>query len=149
MVGHFKGWKWHASVMFTLFIGASAIGLWLNLSQWLILFGVVGTTSAWDLDHFSQRIKYAGLVVDRPKLEKCHIERLLVVNFFGQFLGSIALTVKIKLGFGAALLLAMIAVIGLSRVMIFLKGKIGTPLGYPYAGDRTTSKGRINLKNNP
>ncbi len=149
IVGHFKGWKWQASVMFTLFIGASAIGLWLNLSQWLILLGVVGTISAWDLDHFSQRIKYAGLVVEKSKLEKCHIERLLVVNFFGLFLGSIALTLKIKLGFGAALLLAMIAVLGLNRVMIFLKGKTGTLLGYPHAEDRTTSKGRGKLRNNP
>jgi hypothetical protein len=149
MVGHFKGWKWQASVMFVLFIGVSAIGLWLNLSPWLILLGVIGTTSAWDLDHFRQRIKCAGLVAERPELEKCHIQRLFVVNLFGLFLGSIALTVKFKLGFGAVLLLAMIAVMSLSRVMIFLKRKIGIFLEYPNVGDRTTSKGGINLGNNP
>lgn len=123
MVGYLKGWKWQASVMFTLFIGASAIGLWLNLSQWLILLSVVGAISAWDLDHFTQRMRYAGLVVERPNLEKYHIKRLLVVNLFGLFLSVIALNVEVKLGFGAILLLGMIAVLGLNQVIIFLKGK--------------------------
>jgi hypothetical protein len=123
MVGYLKGWKWQASVMFTLFIGASAIGLWLNLSQWLILLSMVGAISAWDLDHFTQRMRYAGLVVERPNLEKYHIKRLLVVNLFGLFLSVIALNVEVKLGFGTILLLGMIAVLGLNQVIIFLKGK--------------------------
>ena len=123
MVGYLKGWKWQASVMFTLFIGASAIGLWLNLSQWLILLSMVGTISAWDLDHFTQRMRYAGLVVERPNLEKYHIKRLFVVNFFGLFLSVIALNVEVKIGFGTILLLGMIAVLGLNQVIIFLKGK--------------------------
>ena len=123
MVGYLKGWKWQASVMFTLFIGASAIGLWLNLSQWSILLSMVGTISAWDLDHFTQRMRYAGLVVERPNLEKYHIKRLFVVNFFGLSLSVIALNVEVKLGFGTILLLGMIAVLGLSQVIIFLKGK--------------------------
>jgi hypothetical protein len=123
MIGYLKGWKWQASVMFTLFIGASAIGLWLNLSQWLILLSMVGAISAWDLDHFTQRLRYAGLVVERPNLEKYHIKRLFVVNFFGLFLSVIALYVEVKLGFGTILLLGMIAVLGLNQVIIFLKGK--------------------------
>jgi len=123
LVGYLKGWKWQASVMFTLFIGASAIGLWLNLSQWLILLSMVGTISAWDLDHFTQRMRYAELVVERPNLEKYHIKRLFVVNFFGLFLSVIALNVEVKLGFGTILLLGMIAVLGLNQVIIFLKGK--------------------------
>ena len=123
MVGYLKGWKWQASVMFTLFIGASAIGLWLNLSQWLILLSMVGAISAWDLDHFTQRMRYAGLVVERTNLEKYHIKRLFFVNFFGLFLSVIALNVEVKLGFGTILLLGMIAVLGLNQVIIFLKGK--------------------------
>ncbi len=123
MVGYIKGWKWQASVMFTLFIGASAIGLWLNLSQWSILLSMVGTISAWDLDHFTQRMRYAGLVVERTNLEKYHIKRLFVVNFFGLFLSLITLNIEVKLGFGTILLLGMIAVLGLNQVIIFLKGK--------------------------
>ena len=123
MVGYLKGWKWQTPVMFTLFIGASAIGLWLNLSQWLILLSMAGAISAWDLDHFTQRMRYAGLVVERPNLEKYHIKRLLVVNLFGLLLSVIALNVQVKLGFGAILLLGMIAVLGLNQVIIFLKGK--------------------------
>ncbi len=123
LVGYLKGWKWQASVMFTLFIGASAIGLWLNLSQWLILLSMVGAISAWDLDHFTQRLRYAGLVVERPNLEKYHIKRLFVVNFFGLLLSLITFNIEVKLGFGAILLLIMIAVLGLNQVIIFLKGK--------------------------
>jgi len=123
MIGYLKGWKWQASVMFTLFLGASAIGLWLNLSQWLILLSMVGAISAWDLDHFTQRMRYAGLVVERPNLEKYHIKRLFAVIFFGLFLSVIALNVEVKLGFGTILLLGMVAVLSLNQVIIFLKGK--------------------------
>jgi hypothetical protein len=123
MVGYLKGWKWQASVMFTLFLGASAIGLWLNLSQWLIVLSMVGAISTWDLDHFTQRMRYAGLVSERPNLEKYHIRRLFVVIIFGLFLSLIALNLEVKLGFGTILLLGMIAVLGLSQVITFLKGK--------------------------
>ena len=123
MVGYLKGWKWQASVMFTLFLGASAIGLWLNLPQWLILLSMVGAISAWDLDHFTQRLRYARLVEERFNLEKYHIKRLFVVNLFSLFLSVIAFNVEVKLGFGAILLLGMIAVLGLNQVIIFLKGK--------------------------
>jgi hypothetical protein len=125
MVGYLKGWKWQASVMFTLFLGVSVIGLWLNLSQWLILFSMVGAISAWDLDHFTQHMRYVGMVMERPSLEKYHIKRLFVVNIFGLSLSVIALNVEIKLGFGAILLLGMFAVLGLNQVIVFLKGKSG------------------------
>jgi hypothetical protein len=123
MVGYLKGCKWQASVMFTLFLGASAIGLWLNLPRWLILLSMVGAISAWDLDHFTQRLRYARLVEERFNLEKYHIKRLFIVNLFSLFLSVIAFNVEVKLGFGAILLLGMIAVLGLNQVIIFLKGK--------------------------
>ena len=121
MVGYLKDWKCQASVMFTLFIGASAIGLWLNLPQWLILLSMVGVISAWDLDHFTQRLRYAGLVEERFNLEKYHIKRLFIVNLLSLLLSVIAFNVEVKLGFGAILLLGMIAVLGLNQVIFFFK----------------------------
>ena len=123
IVGSARGWKWQPSVMITLFIGASVIGLWLKLSQWLILFSMVGAISAWVLDHFTQRMRNAGLVVERPDLEKYHIKRLFIVNVLGILLSFITLNVEIKLGFGAMLLLGFVAVLCLNQVIIFLKGK--------------------------
>ena len=123
IVGSARGWKWQPSVMLPFFIGASAIGLWLKLSQWLILLSMVGAISAWDLDHFTQRMRNAGLVVEKPNLEKYHIKRLFVVNLLGLFLSLITLNVEIKLGFGAMLLLGFVAVLGLNQVIIFFKGK--------------------------
>ena len=123
IIGYLKNWKWQASVMFTLFLGASTAGLWLNLPQWAILLSMVGVISAWDLDHFTQRLRYAGLVEERFNLEKYHIKRLFIVNLLSLLLSVIAFNVKVKLGFGAILLLGMIAVLSLNQVIIFLKGK--------------------------
>ena len=121
MIGYSKGWKWPASVIFTLLLGASAIGIWLNLSRWCILLGVIGALCAWDLDHFAQRIRYAGRVMEKRKLERHHIRRLLVVSIIGLLCGTLALKIKIELNFSAVFLFGLIAVLGLRSVIIYLK----------------------------
>jgi hypothetical protein len=52
-----------------------------------------------------------------PELERRHLQRLLLVALLGLLLGAIALRIEITLGFGAALLLALLAVLALSRAI--------------------------------
>jgi hypothetical protein len=86
-----------------------------------MLVGVVAALAAWDLDCFVWRMRAAGRVEDAGFLEQHHLQRLLTVSGAGLILGAVALSLRIRLGFAAAFLLAFLAVLGLSRVIGFLQ----------------------------
>ncbi len=121
LLGRWRGWGWMASVGLTFFVGAAAVGLWLNVGPGWTLLGVVAALSAWDLDHFVHRLERVGRVEDARYLERRHLERLLIVDGLGLLLGAVALRVKVEFGFGVALLLGLMAVLGLSQVIGFLR----------------------------
>jgi hypothetical protein len=109
-----------ASVALVFFVGAAAVGLWLDLGDVWMLLGVVAALSAWDLDRFAQRQRNVGRVENVQQLERRHLRRLLIVDGLGLLLAA-AGGLKIKVSFGAALLLALLAVLGLSRAVGFLR----------------------------
>lgn len=119
--GRWLGWGWVASVGLALWIAAAAVGLWVGLGAGWMLVGVVAALSAWDLDHFIQRLGAAGRVEHDVAMERAHLGRLLAVDAAGLALGGLALTVRVRLGFGLALVLALVAVWGLSRAVRFLQ----------------------------
>jgi hypothetical protein len=114
-------WGWTASWALAFFTGAAAVGLWLGLGAGWMLAGVVAALSAWDLDHFAQRLKRAGWVEGTCALEHRHLRRLLAVDGLGFLLGAVALGIRIPFGFGVALVLGLLAMWGLSRAVGFLR----------------------------
>jgi hypothetical protein len=110
-----------ASVALVLLIGAAAIGLWSGVAGGWALVGVAAALVAWDLDRFVWRMRAAGCVEGADVLERRHLQRLLTVGGTGLLLGAVALSLRIRLGFAAAFLLALLAVLGLSRVIGFLR----------------------------
>jgi hypothetical protein len=121
LAGQWRGWGWVASSALVLLVGTAAFGLWLGLGTAWMLVSVVAALSAWDLDHFTQRLKRAGRVEGARALERTHLWRLLAVDGLGFTLGALALGLRIQFGFGAALVLGLLAVWGLSRVVGFLR----------------------------
>ncbi len=121
VVGQWRRWGWVASVALVLLIGAAAVGLWLGAGGGWMLVGVVAALVAWDLDRFAWRMRAAGRVEDADALERCHLQRLLTVSGAGLLLGAAALSLRVRLGFAVAFLLALLAVLGLSRVVGFLR----------------------------
>ena len=123
LIGQRRGWGWMASVMLMLFVSAASIGLRLNAQDGWMLFGVVAALSAWDLDHFAQRLSGVGQdrVEETRELERRHLERLLIVDGLGLLFGVVALGIEVDLGFGTVLLLGLLAILGLSRVVGILR----------------------------
>jgi hypothetical protein len=121
LVGQWRRWGWVASVALVLWIGAAAVGLGMGVGGGWMLVGVVAALAAWDLDRFVWRMRAAGRVEDAGFLEQHHLQRLLTVSGAGLILGAVALSLRIRLGFAAAFLLAFLAVLGLSRVIGFLQ----------------------------
>ena len=85
------------------------------------MLGLVAALVAWDLDQFAQRMRVAGRVDGAPELERRHIRRLLIVAAIGGVLGAIGLGLRVRLSFGLALLLAALAMLGLSITVGFLR----------------------------
>jgi hypothetical protein len=127
LVGQRRGWGWMASVMLVFFVGAASIGIWLDAPDGWMLLGVVATLSAWDLDHFAQRLSGVGRdnVEAIHNLERPHLVRLLIVDGLGLLFGAVALGIEVDLGFGTALLLGLLVILGLSRVVGILRRESG------------------------
>jgi hypothetical protein len=125
LFGQWRRWGRVASVALVLMIGTATVGLWLGVGGGWALAGVVAALAAWDLDRFTQRMRMAGRAVDADVLERRHLRRLSVVSGAGLLLGVVALSVRVRLGFAAAFLLGLLAVLGLSRAVSFLRREGG------------------------
>ena len=119
--GQGRDWNGLASVVLMGFVAAAAIGLWRGLPAGWMLVGVVAALSAWDLDHFARRLSSVERVEMRPALEQRHLRRLAMVDGLGLLLAGVALVVRYKFSFGVALVLGLVAVLGLSQMMGYLR----------------------------
>lgn len=120
IVAQRMGKGWVVSLTAVLLASAAAVGAWMELYRWLLLIGLIAALSAWDLDAFARRLSSVDAVEQEQALKRRHLQRLLVVDALGLLLGVSALTVQIRLSFGLALVLALIALVGLSRALGFL-----------------------------
>jgi hypothetical protein len=111
------------SVFPLLYIGTAIIGVWLNLSVGLMLFSMVATLAAWDLDNLIQRFNSFGRIEQPQELEHRHIKRLMIVSTCGMLLALIALQTKVTLSFSISLLMGFAIVISLSQAIGFLRSE--------------------------
>jgi hypothetical protein len=121
LVGHWRRVSWAASLGLVLVAGTAAAGILQDVGAGWMLVAVIAALSAWDLDAFVGRLKRTARVEGQEGLERQHLLRLLIVNLLGLVLASVALGLRFRIGFGLVLLLAMLAVLGLSRAIGLLR----------------------------
>lgn len=117
LLGQRRGWGWVTSMALALLVGAASIGPWLGVGPGWMLVGIVAALSAWDLDHFTRRLRNVERVENAQNLERRHLQRLLIVDTLGLLLGAVALSIRAQFGFGTAFLLGLLAILALSRVI--------------------------------
>jgi len=106
------------------FAGLAATGLRLGLGAGWMLLAVVAALCAWDLEHLVERPShpaYAGSEDGRRAVERAHLGRLLAVAAVGLLLGSAGLLAQARITFLPALLLSLLALLGLSWVFSFFR----------------------------
>jgi hypothetical protein len=123
LVGQRYDWAGWPSVGLICFVGAAAWGVWGGAAVGWLLGGTIAALVAWDLAHFSQRLKYGGQVENIAELKRTHLRRLLVVAGLGLLLGGVALSIQIELNFGWALLLGLLAILSLSWIISLTRDK--------------------------
>ncbi len=125
IVGQRLGWRWVAWLMVGSSVVAAAVGAWLDLSPVLLVVGLIAALSAWDLDGFARQLKRVDAVEQKQVLQRRHLRRLLLADGLGLLLAVLAVTVQVDLSFGLALILGLIALLGLSRAIGFLRRESG------------------------
>lgn len=116
-----RGLHRFSGLAFAVFIIISLSSLWVDVSPVLALAGVIFSLLAWDLTRFFQRLQNTNSPQDARKAERAHFARLaLVVGL--SLAGYFAVTrIHVTLTFGAAALLALLGIWGISALVYRLR----------------------------
>lgn len=107
-----------------VYLLALAYGLWLGVPGLLALLSGTAALGAWDLGHFLHRLTGAERIEFETGLGKAHMQRLLVVEGLGFAAGLAALYVQLGLSFWWVVLLVALVVLGISRLVDFVRKQV-------------------------
>lgn len=102
-------------------LGTLLVGGLFNLPSGWLLGGMLALLAAWDLDHFRRRSRQVERVEAGDALEQRHLTRLAVVLGSGGGLAGLSVLLRLHLNFAVALLLLLLAAVGLSRIVTRLR----------------------------
>lgn len=130
---------WLGDGAFVGLVLLAAAGVWSVVAPvWALLSGACAVMG-WDLTHFRRRLpertprlpeRTPGLPEDTPeeatpdhqqRLEAAHLRRLLITVGAGVLVGLAGLLIQISYHFGTLLLLALVAIVGLSHAIAYLR----------------------------
>ncbi|MGD8624715.1 MAG: hypothetical protein PVF47_02325 [Anaerolineae bacterium] len=112
---------WTAAAGLVAFTILAAGGIWLGLGAGWMLLALIAALAAWDLDAFARRLAGADRIHEEEAVERRHLARLGLVIGLGGFLALLALGIELRLTFLPALLLGLLAVIGLGRALSHIR----------------------------
>lgn len=124
----FAQWQrlhWAASLALLVFVGAAAYGLWIGLPASLMTLAAVGALLGWDLSGLHYRLRFASPSDDVKTIERLHLARAAVVTALGMMIAGLASVVRIRLSFELAVLLVLLAGIGLTQLVSWLQRRGG------------------------
>ncbi len=128
LVGEGQQWRLAAPLGLAASVGLAALGVRLGGDAGvalLALLAVIAALCAWDLAGLAQRLCGPTYVGDQEGLERRHVGRLLAVAALGLLLAVAALALDLSLSFLPALLLSLLAVLGLSWAVFLLRSAGG------------------------
>jgi len=122
---HLRGAQGLETLLFFGYALAAAVGFWVQLAPLAMLVAMVAALGAWDLDHFSQRVRLVERAELTSGLNRNHLRRLAIIEGLGLLAGLAALTSSLQIPFWTELLLVILAVYGISRMVIVVKNTLG------------------------
>lgn len=112
-----RGKPSYASYSFGLSILLNFLAANDGASPILMLFSISTSLAAWDLSRFSPQLEKIRPPEAAVRLEKLHLKRLAMTLGIGLAIGIAAILIRIQLHFVLALILGLLAFIGLSYVV--------------------------------
>ena len=121
-LAHWRKYHWFSSVALFIILIAAAYGVWSGFTTIWMLLGALGGLLGWDLSDFARRLSYAARTDDLQGMERRHLERVGIVAVLGFGLALLSLYIRInRLAFEVAVGLILLAVLGLTRLVIGLR----------------------------
>lgn len=105
------------STVFAAFVAVAGLGILEGAHPLWSLIGVSMALVAWDLHSFRLRVESVDAVGRPQRLLRKHLTRLGAVAALGFALGATALYLRVDYGVGTVVGLALLLVLGLSRVV--------------------------------
>ena len=122
LTAHVRRWYWFSSIALLLIVFAAAYGVWSGFPTVWMLLGALGGLLGWDLSDFARRLNYASPMDDTRGMERIHLERVAIVAALGFALAMLSVVIRVeRLAFEVAVVLVLLAVLGLTRLVIGLR----------------------------
>ena len=119
-------WRWFAYIGLGFNFLSAALGLWIfNFPPGWMFAGAIGGLMAWDLTDFRYRERYAASNEERRAMESRHLLRLSIVALLGFGFASVAMILKFQFNFEWALVLAVVAVLGITQLVSWFRKRGG------------------------
>jgi len=122
LAAHWRKYYWFSPVALFLTLFAAAYGIWREFPTVWMLLGALGGLLGWDLSDFARRLGYAAPTDDVKDMERHHLARVGVVAALGLGLALLSLFIHVRrLAFEVAVGLVLLAVLGLTRLVMRLR----------------------------
>jgi len=122
LAAHWRKLYWFSSVALFVAIFAAGYGVWREFPTVWMLLGALGGLLGWDLSDFAMRLRYAAPTDDVEDMERRHLARVGVVAVVGGVLAYLSAVIQIRrLAFEVAVGLILLAVLGLTRLVLRLR----------------------------
>jgi len=113
------------SLVLTLSVLLSALGLWRGSDISLALAGVLSALAAWDLEGFSHRLALVP-VEDNPLLvERRHLLGLGMIILLGSAVNFLSFSIQFVFSFEWAVVLVVVTFAGIGALVNWLRNKEG------------------------
>jgi hypothetical protein len=116
-----KDWNWPCSLLLFLLVLSAAVGIVVLVEPIWSILATVLALAAWELNYFRRKIQGVSWVRKEETLRNRHNLRVLALVITSTVLAWVTTRIQVDLGFGIALVLAIISLAGLSRAVVFLR----------------------------
>jgi hypothetical protein len=124
LLAAWRRWRWFAHVGLTTYFLAAALGLWfLNFPPGWMFGGAICALLAWDLTFFQHRQVFAASDDERRSVERRHLMRISLLAILGFALASLAMILKLQVGFDWIVLMALVISLGISQVIRWFRAR--------------------------
>ncbi|MBP8000752.1 MAG: hypothetical protein KA314_15680 [Chloroflexi bacterium] len=114
-------WGWLRTLGFSFMIPIMLFGLWRGVQPIWPLLSLIAGLLAYDLDHQQRRWARIHYQPKQVEMARLYQQRLLLVGLLGVGLSAAALLITIQFTLTSAMLLGLIAIVGLSRAVAYLR----------------------------
>lgn len=121
ILSEIRRWRWIGSLSLFLMIIGAAVGIIVEVSPIWAIMAAVLSLAAWEFGYFQRFIVISPWVRNEDLIKNRHQRRVIFVSVIGAVLAWVTTQIEIDIGFGVALLLAIISLMGLSRAVLYLR----------------------------